>query len=369
MCGYCSTGRDLAARRLIDHFGAMDASSQLSDNKNTLVNVAIGLNAVLAVVEDAHAKVLCVQGSDDSISLPYGPFDPAEHRTFEIGLRDWVEQQTKITLGYIEQLYTFGDMGREAPAAALANQTANDRVVSIGYLALAPEPATINVSDAQWRDWYEFFPLEDWRRGEPGPLSEIVLPALDQWANAAIDEPVRASRIGRIRLAFGHDSEGWEEERALDRFELMYEAGLVAEAWRDRRETPDEAAQHSINVTGRSMSSDHRRILATAIDRLRGKLKYRPVIFRLMPKRFTLLALQQTAEAIVGFAFHKQNFRRSVETGGFVARTNETTKAASGRPAAMFTISETVQKGRAASGLAIPRIRATPAWFENRKRL
>jgi len=48
---------------------------------------------------------------------PAGPLE-AEHRTLEIGLRTWVERQTSQRLGYVEQLYTFGDRDRLAAAVA-----------------------------------------------------------------------------------------------------------------------------------------------------------------------------------------------------------------------------------------------------------
>ena len=131
-------------------------------------NVAIALNAVIAVVDGDHPEVLCVraplEGEKRDLALPYGPFDPERHRTFEIGMREWVERQTQVTLGYVEQLYTFGDKGREAPAAALAGGK-GERVVSVGYLALAPSPAELLTVDALWADWYSFFPWEDWRGG------------------------------------------------------------------------------------------------------------------------------------------------------------------------------------------------------------
>ncbi|HNS86526.1 MAG TPA: hypothetical protein PKH09_06460, partial [Parvularculaceae bacterium] len=76
--------------------------------------IAILLNAVLAVVDADEPKSLCVKRAD-GLGLPYGPFDPARHRTFELGLRSWVSEQTRVALGYVEQLYTFGDRGREAP--------------------------------------------------------------------------------------------------------------------------------------------------------------------------------------------------------------------------------------------------------------
>src|SRR3974377_1346426 len=69
------------------------------------------------------------------------------------------------------------------------------------------------------------------------------------------------------------------------------------------------------------MAADHRRVLATAIGRLRGKIKYRPVVFELMPPSFTLLQLQRTVEALSGVRLHKQNFRRLVEHQGLVEET------------------------------------------------
>src|SRR5262249_47833083 len=98
---------------------------------------------------------------------------------------------------------------------------------------------------------------------------------------------------------------------------------------------------------------DHRRILATAIARLRAKLKYRPVIFELMPPEFTLTELQTTVEAISGRHLHKQNFRRLVETGAMVEPTGETSTATGGRPAALFRFRREVVQERPAPGLRV----------------
>ena len=110
------------------------------------------------------------------------------------------------------------------------------------------------------------------------------------------------------------DGAAWDEEKVLERYELLYEAGLVEEALRDGR---DAARQWSERPRlGVPMRFDHRRILATAIGRVRAKIKYRPVIFELMPDDFTLFELQRTVEAILGPHLHKQNFRRLVEGRG-----------------------------------------------------
>lgn len=322
-------------------------------------NVAIALNAVIAVVDADQPKVLTVRNADRALALPYGPFDPERHRTFEIGMREWVERQTNVSLGFVEQLYTFGDKGREAPAAALAGGDSS-RVVSVGYLALAPVAADLHARDALWSDWYSLFPWEDWRSGDPPILRERIIPGLAAWASRGRNPEAKRARKARMNLAFGLGGFNWEEERTLDRYELMYEAGLVPEAWRNR-EAADLALPQDERpaggVMGHVMISDHRRILATAIGRLRGKLKYRPIIFEMMSETFTLLQLQRTVEAIVGFNFHKQNFRRSVEKSGFVENTGETTGDAGGRPAALFRVDREGLKDRAAAGLAIPRLR------------
>src|SRR5258708_1223911 len=142
------------------------------------------------------------------------------------------------------------------------------------------------------------------------------------------------ARKDRVRVCFGTEGAQWDEERVLDRYELLYEAGLIEEARRDGR--PAALARKSLPLFGVSMRFDHRRILATAIARLRAKLKYRPVVFELLPPEFTLTELQRTVEAISGRHLHKQNFRRLVENGALVEPTGVMSTQTGGRPAALF---------------------------------
>lgn len=280
--------------------------------------------------------------------LPTGLFDPVAHRTFEIGLRSWVAEQTGVPLGYVEQLYTFGDRGRHARAG-----DRNPHMVSIGYLALT-RVGIMERGDhrgAGFRSWYSFFPWEDWRAGRPAVLDTVMLPHLQAWADAA---PAMASsgqgmtRAERVRLLFGLDGAPFDDENVLERYECLYEAGLIAEARRDGRAGPD-----GIPALGDPMRFDHRRILATAMGRLRAKMKYRPVIFELMPDVFTLTALQRTVEAISGRHLHKQNFRRLVETAAVVEPTGDISHATGGRPAALYRFRRDVLQERPAPGLRV----------------
>ncbi|NEV80454.1 NAD regulator, partial [Rhodopseudomonas sp. BR0C11] len=149
----------------------------------------------------------------------------------------------------------------------------------------------------------------------------------------------------------GMDGAPWDEERVLARYELLYEAGLIEEARRDGR--PAALSRSKMPTLGVAMRFDHRRILATAIARLRAKLKYRPVVFELLPPEFTLTELQHTVEAISGRHLHKQNFRRLVEAGALVEPTGEMSTRTGGRPAALFRFRREVLQERPAPGLRV----------------
>ena len=284
----------------------------------------VGLSAVILAAIDGRPHVLATRstGPLGLDGLPFGAFDPEGHRTFEIGLRDWVQAQTGFDLGYVEQLYTFGDRGRELPTARLDNVSEHSRVISVGYLALTPEATEIGGDfDAVWRDWYRYFPWEDHRDGKPEAVLEDLSRYLKDWSDAACSNNETQDRWMRACLAFGLEDQPWIEERVLERYELLYEAQIVPESWRDRRQ--DCPLNLTERVTGVQMRSDHRRILATGMSRIRGKIKYRPVVFELMPETFTLSALQETVEGILGLRLHKQNFRRALEKARFVEGTGQ----------------------------------------------
>jgi hypothetical protein len=299
----------------------------------TAPRAIIGLSAVIvAVTEEAPYVVVTHESDGDIAGLPFGPFDPAGDRTLELSLRRWVSEQTGFDIGYVEQLYTFGDRGREVPLADIEGSA--DRVISISYLALTPSRAVLDRAGAHWRSWYEFFPWEDWREGRARVIDDIIAPKLRAWADEAA-EPESGKRRARVRLAFALDGAPWNEERALERYELLYEAGLAPEAARDRARFDGKPSPHikAAPGLGAPMASDHRRILATAIGRLRAKIKYRPVVFELAPDRFTLLSLQRVVEAIAGLELHKQNFRRLLDRTGLVEGTANTKPApADARP-------------------------------------
>jgi hypothetical protein len=325
--------------------------------------VVLGLNAAILAVTEEIPRVLTVKRAGHALAapeelappevdspeghhlpdaLPFGPLDPVGHLTLEKGLREWVTQQTGLQLGYVEQLYTFGDRFRDP-----REREGGPRVVSAGYLALMEEHEVAGAGGAGWQDVYGYLPWEDWREGRPALLERTVEPVLAAWARA-VGRGTRGRR-DRIDLTFGVDAP-WDPYRVLERYELLYEAGQVRESWVDRREEPPPA----LVQLGRPMALDHRRILATALGRVRGKLKYRPVVFELLPPTFTLSRLQRVVEALAGVRLHKQNFRRLVERGGLVEGTGKLDLSTGGRPAELFRFRHEVLRERPALGVGLP---------------
>lgn len=312
--------------------------------------VVIELSAAIVAVSDEAPKILLVRTSESPRpSLPYGPFNPTGHRTLEEGLRTWVEEQTDLHLGYVEQLYTFGDKFRDPQERA-----GGPRPVSVGYLALVRQAAVKDMAESAWGDCYRHFPWEDWRDGPPKIIDSLIAPHLNKWADTAASKPDRSRRRERVNLMFGFGGASWDNERVLERYELLYEAGLVFEADFDagREPTKDIAAVQT--HTGAALTKDHRRILATAMGRLRAKIKYRPLIFEVMAPTFTLFQLQRAVEALSGGRLHKQNFRRLVAHEGLVEPTGHVSGQTGGRPAELFRFRREVVHERPAPGVRVP---------------
>ena len=294
--------------------------------------------AVLITITDNTAQVLTV---DQGKLLPNGPLMPL-HRSLQAGVRQWVEEQTQQPLGYLEQLYTFVDTNRR-------NEDGH-ALVYVSYLGLVQEQQAKQAqSQASWQDWYDYFPWENHLTGTPDIITNLILPALYMWADSAEDEAIRQRRHKRIGLCWGvsqtseshknganaseADTIDWVAEHVLLRYEMLYEADLVPES---PNYHPNRLAANWSQQIGLPMYYDHRRVIATAISRLRAKIEYRPLIFGLMPDSFTLSHLQQSVEALSGMRLHKQNFRRLLESQNLVMPTGESSSAQRGRPAKLY---------------------------------
>lgn len=304
--------------------------------------------AVLVAITEHTARVLTV---DQGKLLPNGPLMPL-HRSLQAGVRQWVEEQTQQPLGYLEQLYTFVDTNRR--------NVDGHALVYVSYLGLVQEAQMQELpSQALWRDWYDYFPWENHLDGMPSMIMNHIVPALLSWADSAAETVVQQRRRQRIGLCWGiseetfdvdrfkdtdkapnadkaYENREWVAEHVLLRYEMLYEAGLIPEAPTYPPSYQMKLPTNWLQLIGVPMYYDHRRVIATAISRLRAKIEYRPLIFGLMPDVFTLSQLQQSVEALSGVPLHKQNFRRLLDSQKLVMETGLSSSAQRGRPAKLY---------------------------------
>ena len=308
----------------------MDAYPETAANPQSIVELV----PVLIAITNGRLMVLTVAKGE---LLPNGLLAPLHH-SLQAGARMWVAKQTSQPMGYVEQLYTFVDTSRQNEQGL--------PVLYVSYLGLVREAAdNILHPDAKWQDCYCYFPWEDLRSA--GRQHETIVSRLRIWANSADTEEVRQKRLKRIHLCWGVEPENWSEEYVLQRYEMLYESGLIAEA-------AEPQANFDFTLTGQPMRHDHRRVLATALSRLRAKIKYRPVIFELMPPEFTLLQLQNSVEAISGRLLHKQNFRRQIQQQNLIEPSDTGVSGSKGRPAQLYRFRDDVLPDRLISDIGLP---------------
>ena len=206
---------------------------------------ALTVDCVVFGLDDADLKVLLVQRDlppfKDRWALP-GGFVRIEESVDDAARRE-LREETGLTLNdlYLEQLYTFGDAGRDP----------RGRVVSVAYYAL------VNLADHR--------------------------------VQAATD--------------------------ARDA------------AWFGASDTP-------------SLAFDHDRILAVALNRLKGKVRYQPIGFELLPPKFTLSQLQRLYETVLERPLDKRNFRKKILTMGVLVETDEVQQDVAHRAARLYRFDE-----------------------------
>jgi 8-oxo-dGTP diphosphatase len=100
-----------------------------------------------------------------------------------------------------------------------------------------------------------------------------------------------------------------------------------------------EVKWHSISAVP-DLAFDHRKILDDCLERLKRLVRTQPVGFELLPRKFTLTALQHLYEAILETQMEKRNFRKKILSMDLLIDCNETQEGVSHRPARLYRFDE-----------------------------
>jgi hypothetical protein len=307
--------------------------------------VALNLCAVALAIRGNEPVVAVTTGARPRVSsLPSGAYVPSEHASLKEGLSAAIERSAGLRITNSRPLCTFGEGVIARPVSSAESNEPQLPIVSLCYLSLLPPDLAQDGENLNWVSWYDIFPWEDFRNGKPQALSAIE-DQLAAWSRTGggANGSANLDRESRVRIAFGADSGGWDEEKIVERYDLMCEAGLAG----------DGAGNQPGVALWDPQLGHHARVLACAIAELRRSIKSRPAIFDLMPELFTLFELQKAVEGILGPHLHKQNFRRLVEGEGLVEPTGEFRQRTGGRPARLYRFRPTVLLERAAPGVRL----------------
>ncbi|AWV33940.1 NUDIX domain-containing protein [Paenibacillus odorifer] len=220
-------------------------------------------------------------------ALPGGFVRPNE-TTEQAAVRELCEE-TGVEDVYLEQLYTFSDIGRDP----------RTWVISCSYMALINSDklelkAGDDAADAAWFK-VSYRPLREQK--------ELI-----------VDGYIKTLEY-ELKLS--------NEKEELS---AVVERTMTAK-------TTSTGTDYEI-VSNDGLAFDHAKIIACAIDRLRGKVNYTDIALHLMPKLFTLTELQQVYEVIMDKELLKAAFRRKV--ADLVVETDHYTENAGHRPSRLY---------------------------------
>lgn len=282
--------------------GSLKLNFDKKENKNHSLSASITI-AAFSVEEDEKDNYRKITEKRLRILLIKRNLEPfigewalPEHFIdFKINMEDSAKQclyeKTGFSSSYLEQLYTFGETDRDP----------RGRIISTAYLALLDKSRQDN------------------------PFNKTGKTEKKSWFNL------------RYELLHSRESLSSNHPILLSTYELALnnESENITAIIEVQKTFINKALKQKIKIIhSDGIAFDHAEIIAYAIQRLRNKAEYSPIVFSLMPDTFTLTELQQVYEIILGKELFKANFRRKIYD--MVTETPEYKKDAGHRPSKLF---------------------------------
>lgn len=258
-------------------------------------------------------------------ALPGGFVRPDE--TAEQAARRELQEETGLNEVYMEQLYTFTEPARDP----------RTWVMSCAYMALIDckkvhLQAGDDAANAKWfRLSYRLrHEQKEYRHAEDGRSIRAIV-RIQQYELLLSPDEFRADESGSDE--FRADESGSDDFKDSPDNAKSPEI-LKAVIQKTITKTEDMEAVEYALLENDGLAFDHARIIAYAVERLRGKVEYTGLALHLMPTEFTLTQLQQTYEVILGKTLLKPAFRRKIV--GLVEETDHYTENEGHRPSRLY---------------------------------
>lgn len=258
-------------------------------------------------LSEKHLSILLIQRGVHPFlgcwALPGGFVRPEE--TSEQTARRELQEETGLSEVYMEQLYTFTDPLRDP----------RTWVMSCAYMALIDsQKVQLQAGDdAERVKWFR--------------LSYRLCHEQKEYQHAEDGKHIRAIKwIQQYELLLSPDERSMEETSTEETLRAVIQKTVT------KTETM-EAVEYTL-LENDGLAFDHARIIAYAIERLRGKVEYTGLALHLMPAEFTLTQLQQAYEVILGKTLLKPAFRRKI--AGLVEETEHYTEKEGHRPSRLY---------------------------------
>lgn len=278
----------LTEEQFLKHYKPGDYERPSNTVDMLLFTVADKESSSIRKDEEKQLKVLLIKRNNHpdihKWALPGGFVNIDEN--IETAAYRELEEETSVNNVYMEQLYTYGNVGRDKRM----------RVVSIAHMALVPQENVKPIAgdDAEDVAWFTV---------EKNTISDKN------------QEIVISNEELGLRYVYTVD--------------ITYKKnGVVSVPITDIHATEEN----------NRIAFDHIDMINAGIERLRNKVEYVPIAFNLVPEKFTLNEIQKVYEVILGKKLVKQNFRKWVDK--FVEELNEKQEEVGHRPATLYRYKE-----------------------------